>query len=178
MRRRGVGDLVLGDIGDHFAAALVGLHVRQQIIFAVKRADARRTVQLVAGGHVEIAIERLHVDDFMHGALAAVDQNLGSDGMGEAGDLCDRVIVRAHSTCGVMATILVFGDSNFAKGGEIEGISSAIGAHSNFAPLRSRRKFQGRFGMVLHFRNDDFVAFDDVGAETGRDEIDPPCRLS
>ena len=49
----------------------------QQLGLAVEHADPGRTIELVAGEDVEVAIERLHVDRLVRHRLAAVDQHAG-----------------------------------------------------------------------------------------------------
>ena len=74
----------------------------------------------------------------------------------------------------VIATILVRVDSNFGEGVEIEGIvGGQIGAHQQAGALALAQKMPGDdVGVMLHFGDDDFVAFANVGAEAGGDEID------
>ena len=69
MRRRIVGDRLKRHRLDHFASAGVGRQVFEPFPLAVKRAYARRPIELVAGDNVKIDIQRLHVDIEMHGAL-------------------------------------------------------------------------------------------------------------
>ncbi len=84
MRRLGVGDAVLVTVVDHLAAAHEGRHGLEPLALAVEHADAGRPVELVAGEDVEIAVDVLHVDRHMHGALAAVDQHRDAAGVGDA----------------------------------------------------------------------------------------------
>ena len=58
---------------DHFAAELPMPEFEQRFAPAVERADAFRTVQLVAGQYIEIAVQRLHVMPTMDYALRTVD---------------------------------------------------------------------------------------------------------
>src|SRR3546814_16290954 len=53
-------------------------------------ADAGRAIQLVAGKHVEIRIQRLHVDRHVLHSLAAVDQRERALFMGDAADIRHR----------------------------------------------------------------------------------------
>src|SRR6185437_11983541 len=75
VRRWGIGDALGGYRVDHLAAALIGPHGLEQLLFAVKHADAGRAVKLMSGEGIEIAIEVLNIDREMHRALGAVDQH-------------------------------------------------------------------------------------------------------
>jgi hypothetical protein len=57
----------------HVAAALPRRHRFEQRLAAVQYADARRSDHLVSGEAVEIAIQRLHVDDAVRHRLCAVE---------------------------------------------------------------------------------------------------------
>ena len=60
---------------DHVAAALPRRHRFEQRLAAVQHADAGRAEHLVRREAVEIAIERLHVDDAVRHGLRAVEQH-------------------------------------------------------------------------------------------------------
>ena len=64
-----------GHVLDHAAAALPWRHRFQLLGLAVENADAGRAEHLVAGQHVEIGAERLHVDRHVAHGLGAVDQH-------------------------------------------------------------------------------------------------------
>src|SRR5580692_4790963 len=74
VRRVAVGDAVLEHFADHFAAAIERRHGGKMLIFAVKHADAGRTVKLVTGEGVEVAVDVAHVDVEVHRPLRAVEQ--------------------------------------------------------------------------------------------------------
>ena len=78
------------NIEDHLAPALPRRHRREQLVAAVKHADAGRPIRLVAGKHIKIAVERLHVDVQPRGRLAPVDQHLRAMPVSEARDGFDR----------------------------------------------------------------------------------------
>ena len=63
------------DRRDHVAAALVRRHRLEQRAPAVEHADAGRAEHLVAREHVEVAVERLHVDHEVRHRLRAVDEH-------------------------------------------------------------------------------------------------------
>ena len=67
--------LLEGHVLDHAAAALPRRHRFQLLGLAVEHADAGRAEHLVAGQHVEIGAERLHVDRHVTHGLGAVDQH-------------------------------------------------------------------------------------------------------
>ena len=75
MRRRRVGDAVGVHALDHLAAAHVRRHRIEMLALGIKHPDARGAVGLVAGEHVEISVEILHVDHPVHRRLAAVHQH-------------------------------------------------------------------------------------------------------
>ena len=54
---------------------------------AVEHADAGRAVELVPGGDVEVAAERLHVDRHVRRRLRAVDQDRHAARVRDADDL-------------------------------------------------------------------------------------------
>src|SRR5439155_13710860 len=99
IRRAGlelVGQGVVGRLGerdraDHVAAALPGRHRVEQGRLAVKHADARRTVDLVSGEDVEVAIEVLDVDRQVRYRLGAVQKDGHAVAVGPGDDLANRV---------------------------------------------------------------------------------------
>ena len=74
-RRIVVGRRLEGDAPDHAAAALPGRHRGEELPPPVERADAGRTVDLVAREGEEVAAERGDVDPHVGGRLGAVDEH-------------------------------------------------------------------------------------------------------
>ena len=70
-----VDRLLEGHGTDHVAAALVRRHGFQQSGLAIENADAGRTVHLVTGENVEVAIQSLYVDVDMRHGLGSIDQH-------------------------------------------------------------------------------------------------------
>ena len=91
VRQRVPRRLLEGDGADHVAAALERRHRLEQRFLAVEHADAGRAVQLVAGGDVEIAVERLDVDRHVVRRLRTVEQHRHAAAMRDADDLRDRI---------------------------------------------------------------------------------------
>src|SRR6266478_9960827 len=74
---------------DHIAATLPWWHCFQQACLAIERSNPRRSVELVPGEYVEVAVERLHVDRLMRYGLGAVNQHRNSARLGEADHIFD-----------------------------------------------------------------------------------------
>ena len=73
MRWDVVGGLEVTDLGNHFAAALVGREVFEDSAATVEHADASGTADLVAAEREEIAADGLHVERQVAGALGGID---------------------------------------------------------------------------------------------------------
>ena len=89
-RRIGIGDDVARDFADHLAAAIERPHRLQMRALAIERADTRRPIKLVAGDRIEIDIQRLHVHDLMHRALASIRQHRHAFGVRPRHNLFQR----------------------------------------------------------------------------------------
>ena len=76
---------------DHLAAALIGWHLVEPPLLAVEDADARGAVHLVAAEGEEVAVEGLHVDAHVRGALGAVDEHGHLMVVGDADEPADGV---------------------------------------------------------------------------------------
>ena len=112
-------------------------------VLAVQRADSGRTVKLMAGDDVEVAVEVAHVDVEMNRRLRAVDQHRNSARMGDAHRLLDRHHRAEHvrhlrHRDHLGAVVISFSNSSSEK-----LPSSSTGAHLITAPCRSRRKCHG-----------------------------------
>ncbi len=81
---------------DHLAAELPVMEFEQGFAAAVERADAFGPVELVAGQHVEVAGQGLHVVAAMHHALGAVDDGQRALGLGQRQQLCQRLPGTQH----------------------------------------------------------------------------------
>src|ERR1700722_6946486 len=89
VRRIAIGDPVFRDLADHLAAAIVGPHRREMRVLSIEHADAGRTVELVAGEDVEVAVDIPDIDGQMNAGLAAVDQDRDTAGMGDPDHVLD-----------------------------------------------------------------------------------------
>ena len=84
--RRGISRLLERHRFDHGAAALPRRHGGENLGPRPQHADAGRAIQLVAGQHIEIAIERRHVEREARRGLAAIDHEQCTGGVGGIGD--------------------------------------------------------------------------------------------
>ena len=75
----------------HLAAAHVWRDAVEPIFLAIKHADTRRAVNLVAAEGEEVAVEFLNVDGHVGCALGSVDENGNAVLMGYAYDVADRI---------------------------------------------------------------------------------------
>ncbi|MNJ70480.1 hypothetical protein D3C77_669430 [compost metagenome] len=66
----------------HLAAELPVVQQFQYLAAAVQHTDAFRAVQLVAGEHIEVAAQLLHIMAAMHHALGTVDHGQRALGAG------------------------------------------------------------------------------------------------
>ena len=73
-RKLGIGRSGERDRRHHVAPAHERRHPFQPPFLAVQHADPRRTVELVTGKGIEVAIERRHVDSAVHDPLTTVDE--------------------------------------------------------------------------------------------------------
>src|SRR6266446_6680425 len=115
-----VDGLLEGYGTDHVAAALIRRHGVEQSGFAIQNADPSRTIDLVTGENVEVAIQDLDVHFEMRHGLGSIDQHRN-----------------------VTATILVRGPNNFSKSSSSSSPLSLIGATRSLAPFSSHRICQG-----------------------------------
>ena len=85
LRRRGIGRARETDLFDHRTAALPRGHRLEQALAGPEDADAGGAVELVPRKHVEITIERGHVERHARRGLAAVEQQLRAHAMRQIG---------------------------------------------------------------------------------------------
>ena len=159
-RQLGVGGRLKAHMLDHLAAGLPRRHRLQQLLAADERADARGAVHLVAGEGVEVAAERLHVHRQVRRGLGAVHhrhrarrpasrRDLGHvvDGAQGVGDVGHGDDLGARAQLGV----------------EVVHVQFAVGEHRHGAQLgaetRTRQLPRHDVGVVLHVRDEHFVAF-------------------
>src|SRR6185437_757753 len=90
VRRLAISDAILEYFADHLTAAIERLHRRQICMLAVKHADTGRSVNLVAGESIKIAVDIAHVDVEMHRALRTIDQHRNAVRMREFDDFFYR----------------------------------------------------------------------------------------
>ena len=174
VRRLAIGDAILEHFADHLAAAVERRHRGEVLVLAVERADAGRAVQLVAGEHVEVAADVLHVDFEMHRRLAAVDQHRNAARMRDAHDLLDR-----HDGAERVRHV---GDRDHLGARRqqlLELVEQEIAVLVDRRPLDHRALALAQemprhdVGVVLHDREHDLVArLDALAAERVGDEVD------
>src|SRR5207253_3914742 len=75
IRQPVINRLVESNGGNHVSAALVRWHGLQQFGLAVKNANSGRTINLVAGEGIEVAVKILYVHLHTRRSLRSVDQN-------------------------------------------------------------------------------------------------------
>ncbi len=127
----------------------------------------------MAGRDVEIAIQRLHVDDFVDAALAAVDQHFRADGMGEPDDFGDRRHRAQHIGHMGDSDKLGFFRQQLGECSEIETVVGRQRRPQDLDALALAQKMPGHdIGVMLHLRNDDLVAFTEFRSKARGDEID------
>ncbi|VTP67212.1 Uncharacterised protein [Leclercia adecarboxylata] len=68
----------------------------QNVVFNVQHADTGRSVELMPGENVEIAIQRLNINGVVHHRLRPVHQHFCANLMGFGDDLCHRVFGSQH----------------------------------------------------------------------------------
>ena len=140
----------------------------------VERADAGGAIKLVAGNGIEIDVQRLHIHDLMHRALAAIGQHRHALGMGAGDDVLQRRHRAQH--IGHMSD----GDQlGLVRDGGVQrfDIERAVLAHIDPAQHRAlalAQEMPGHdVGMMLHHRQHDLVARLDLRREIGiGDQID------
>src|SRR6266700_6207340 len=89
VRRLAVCDVIPMHLADHLAAAIEWRHGREVLVLAVKRADAGRSVQFMAGDDIEIAVDVADIDVHVDGRLRAVDKHRDSPRMRNPDHLLD-----------------------------------------------------------------------------------------
>src|SRR6516164_1601894 len=88
--RIAIGDVILKHLADHLAAAVERRHGGEVLVLAIEHTDSGRTIELVAGESVEVAIDLAHVDIEVHGSLGAVEQHRDAARVSDAGDFLRR----------------------------------------------------------------------------------------
>ena len=153
------GKTVERRLGQHLAAALPRRHLRQQLGFAVQRADAGRAIQLVAGEGVEIDVEPLYVGRAVNHALSAVDHHACAGGMRQRDS---RRQIRAAA--GDVGHLPQRQQAGFVveQGGQLRQIRQPIGADRQFhhprAGLLCHHQPGDQVGVVFRFAHQDFIA--------------------
>ena len=179
-RHRVVRGLFERHAADHVAATLVRRHRVQQRELAVKHTDACRTVELVPGEGVEIAVERADVDLEVRRRLRAIHQHRRSDCMRELDDSANRVD-RAERIGNVR-------DRNQSCS-RIEERFELVhpqhprvidGCHAQPRPgLLAQELPRDDIRMVLHLRHEDLIAcLEPAAAIALRDQVDRLCRAA
>ena len=174
MWRIAIGDVVFGDVADHFAAAVEGRQRGESRSLAVEHADAGRPVHLVAGEHVVVAVDVANVRREMDRALAAVDEHRHAALMGDAANFLHRNDRAEH--------VRHVRDGDELRAGvesRLEGLDVERAVLAHLHPLQHRalalaQEVPGHHvGMMLHDGEDDLVAFPDpLKADAVRHEID------
>ena len=174
VRRFAIGDAVFVNFADHLAAAEKRRHGFEMRHLAVQNADAGWAVELMAGHHIEVAVDVLHIDIHMHGGLRAIDQHRNAARMRKLNDFLYR-----HDGAERIRHLR----DRHHFGARAEQLLEF--ANEEVAVIIDRRPFDHRaetlaeevprddIGMVLHDREHDLVAFPQPhAAEARRDEID------
>ena len=150
-----VGGPLEGDVADHLAAAHVGGQLPEPGAFAVEHADAGGAVHLVARKGEEVAVERLHIDASVRGALSAVYEHRNTVSMCRLDDFLNgRLHTQnvAHMRHGNEAGVLR--EESFKP----LQIQLAVVAHGDDAQAESRQLPGDDVGVVLQGRDDDFAS--------------------
>ena len=85
------GGLLPRHLVNHLASTLIWWKLFEPFLFAIEHTDARGTVHLMAAESEEVAVHRLHVNLEMGSTLGAIDHHGDAMGMGDLGNLGDRV---------------------------------------------------------------------------------------
>ncbi len=165
---------------DHRAAALPGGHRRQNLVARPQHADAGRAIKLVPRQHIEIAVERRHVEREARCRLTAVEQQLRADAAGKRGGAADIEHAAKHVRHMRKGDQPVpFGQHRRggikvdpAIGGQRADIDADAGVLLDQLPGHDVR-------MMLERRQQDAVAGLQIGAAPAlRDQIDPLGRAA
>ena len=153
----------------HFSSAHVGRDAVEPFLFSVEDAYSCRAVYLVAAEGEEVTVELLHVDGHVGCALGSVDEDRnvvfvgntddvvdGIDGAQDVADVCDaddsgmlveELLVLVHTKAAIVR------DGNHAQTDALTGLEELPGDD---------------VAVVLHLRDDDFVAFLHEGLSEAR----------
>ena len=166
-----VGQVIVGgafleaDTANHLASALIGRHRLEELRLADQRAYSGRSVDLVAGEGIEVAVQVKHVHREVRGGLGTVHQHP-----------CSRCVRgRAHLLDGVDGAERVGQvDDRYEAGAlteqaevrlEIELSFVADGNHPQArSALLAQHLPRHDVGVMLHVRDEDFIAFVQTGA--------------
>ncbi len=166
-------DLFLGNVRDHFPATLVRWHSLQNFALAVQDTETCRAIELVRRKDVEVGIQRLYVDRHMYNALAAIDQHLGTDGMGLGDDLVERVDRTQHVRHMRNGDDLDLRRQQAVEGGHVErAIIKDRHVPQDEAFAFGQHVPRHDIGVVLHLCRQDFVTGLQTFTETEGDQID------
>ena len=144
---------------NHLAAALVGRHSVQQVGAAIEGADAGGAVELMAGEDVEVAADALHIYRYVGDGLGAVQQDGDAAGVGQLHDLLRRVdgaegiglVDDGHQLGAVSEQLFVLVQQQLAV--VVDGDDLEVGAL-----FLAQNLPRDDVGVMLHSRNDDFIA--------------------
>ena len=176
MRRVLPGALLIIDGQNHFAAALVRRHGFEHFLPAIEHADAGRAAHFVAGEREEIATDLLHIQRTMCPALCAASTSVVTPSLrARAQSSATGLIVPSELEMCVKANSFTSRGEQLIQPAQIE--QAVVAGHRQISELRA-----GAFGqqlprhdvaVMLHFREQDFVAGFDVLAAPGlRDQVD------
>ena len=70
-----VGCFLKGHGADHVPATLIGRHRLEESELAIQDSDSCRSVSLVAGENIKIAVQGLNIDRKVRGGLGTIHQN-------------------------------------------------------------------------------------------------------
>ena len=175
MGRLAIRRRVHRDQPDHSAAGLVRRHFGQKLAARPQRADAGRTVELVAGKDVEIAAERPHVERQVRRGLGAIDENERSAPVGQLGDRRhwhDRA--RDIGDVGDGHEARAIAETGFDVGHGQNAVLRHRNRHDLGASGITRDLPRHQIGVVLELGDRDLVTLAEVAASPAvGDQVDP-----
>src|SRR6185503_12168764 len=90
VRRLAVSDAILEHLMNHFATAVERWHPHKMLVLPVKSANTGRSIKLVCGYDIEIAVNVANIDVEVHRPLGTIDQNRDAARMRDTHDLLHR----------------------------------------------------------------------------------------
>ena len=150
-----VGGPLEGDVAYHLAAAHVGGQLLEPGAFAVEHTDAGGAVHLMARKGEEVAVERLHIDAPVRGALSAVHEYRNAVSMCRLDDSLNGCLHTQN-----VAHMCHRNETGVLREESFEGVEVqlAVVAHGDDAQAESGQLPGDDVGVVLQGRDDDFAS--------------------